>query len=286
MQLIRQQLKRNPIMFKRIHHILGKLFLLCTSFFWFSCDNANSEFPVIPPNIADQNSSSSSLANENTSSSSLAKESSSSNEPLSSSAVQTSSTQENSSSATAFSSSNKTPSSSSIMQTSSSSKLTSKDLPKVSFLDIDQIIEKNHALSDTVGLMGKKVSASDYCRTTLQGVRYNFYDSALPHSARNIAKDMIDDEVDSLLASPQAATFSEEKQRCILDLKYSSWDALPDYGIPIWYSCEHENEGKDSVKIDEAYIRALEARNELFYEEYMDVFKETVNKAVRCDSLK
>ena len=97
---------------------------------------------------------------------------------------------------------------------------------------------------------------------------------------------MIDDEVDSLLASPQAATFSEEKQKCILDLKYSSWDALPDYGIPIWYSCEHENEGKDSAKIDEAYIRALEARNELFYEEYMDVFKETVNKAVRCDSLK
>ena len=281
-------------MFKKIHNILGKLFLACTSFFWFSCDNANSEFPVIPPNIADQNSSSSSLANENTSSSSLAKESSSSNEPLSSSAVQTSSTQENSSSATAFSSSNKTPSSSfnnapsssSNTPASSSSKLTSKDLPKVSFLDIDQIIEKNHALSDTAGLMGKKVSASDYCRTTLQGVRYNFYDSALPHSARNTAKDMIDDEVDSLLASPQAATFSEEKQRCILDLKYSSWDALPDYGIPIWYSCEHENEGKDSVKIDEAYIRALEARNELFYEEYMDVFKETVNKAVRCDSLK
>jgi len=134
--------------------------------------------------------------------------------------------------------------------------------------------------------MGKKVSASDYCRISLQGVRYNFYDSALPHSARNTAKDIIDDEVDSLLASPQAATFSEEKQKCILDLKYSSWDALPDYGIPIWYSCEHENEGKDSVKIDEAYIRALEARNELFYEEYMDVFKETVNKAVRCDSLK
>ena len=80
--------------------------------------------------------------------------------------------------------------------------------------------------------------------------------------------------------------YSEEKQKCILDLKYSSWEGLPDYGIPIWYSCEHENEGKDSLKIDEAYIRALEARNELFYEEYMDVFKETVNKAVRCDSLK
>lgn len=278
----------------KLRKYLGKAFLLCTSFFWFSCDNANSEFPVNPPNIADQNSSSSSFTNENTSSSSLAKESSSSNEPFSSNAQPSSSAKDYSSSATASSSSKNAPSSSSNnaqssssnAPVSSSSKLTSKDLPKVSFLDIDQIIEKNHALSDTAGLMGKNVSASDYCRTTLQGVRYNFYDSALPHSARNTAKDMIDDEVDSLLASPQAATFSEEKQRCILDLKYSSWDALPDYGIPIWYSCEHENEGKDSVKIDEAYIRALEARNELFYDEYMDVFKETVNKAVRCDSLK
>lgn len=278
----------------KLRKYLGKAFLLCTSFFWFSCDNANSEFPVNPPNIADQNSSSSSFTNENTSSSSLAKESSSSNEPFSSNAQPSSSAKEYSSSATALSSSNKAPSSSSKnvqssssnTPASSSSKLTPKDLPKVSFLDIDQIINKNQALSDTAGLMGKKVSASDYCRTTLQGVRYNFYDSALPTSSRNTAKDMIDDEVDSLLASPQAATFSEEKQKCILDLKYSSWDALPDYGIPIWYSCEHENEGKDSVKIDEAYIKALEARNELFYEEYMDVFKETVNKAVRCDSLK
>ena len=267
---------------RRFHKILGKFFLFCTACAWFSCDNANSEFPVNPPNIADQNSSSSSLTNENTSSSSLVNESSSS------------SAKEYSSSATALSSSSNAPSSSSNnaqssssnTPASSSSKLTSKDLPKVSFLDIDQIIEKNHALSDTAGLMGKKVSASDYCRITSQGVKYNFYDSALPTSSRNTAKRMIDDEVDSLLASPLAATFSEEKQKCILDLKYSSWDALPDYGIPIWYSCEHENEGKDSVKIDEAYIRALKARNELFYDEYMDVFKETVNKAVRCDSLK
>jgi len=221
------------MMFKKVHNILGKLFLACTAFFWFGCTDSNSEFPVNPPNQANENSSSSS-----------------SNSPA-----------------------------------SSSSKLTSKDLPKVSFLDIDQIINKNQALSDTAGLMGKKVSASDYCRTTLQGVRYNFYDSALPTSSRNTAKRMINDELDSLLESPQAVTYSEEKQKCILDLKYSSWEGLPDYGIPIWYSCEHENEGKDSLKIDEAYIRALEARNELFYEEYMDVFKETVNKAVRCDSL-
>ena len=97
---------------------------------------------------------------------------------------------------------------------------------------------------------------------------------------------MINDELDSLLESPQAVTYSEEKQKCILDLKYSWWEGLPDYGIPIWYSCEHENEGKDSLKIDEAYIRALEARNEFRYEEYMEVFEKTINKALHCDSLK
>ena len=46
-------------MFKKIHNILGKLFLACTAFFWFSCDNANSDFPVNPPDQANQNSSSS-----------------------------------------------------------------------------------------------------------------------------------------------------------------------------------------------------------------------------------
>ncbi|WP_173474839.1 hypothetical protein [Fibrobacter succinogenes] len=261
-------------MFKKIHNILGKIFLACTAFFWFGCTDSNSEFPVNLPNQANENSSSSEAFSSSEQRSSSAELSSSTEARSSSSDVQTNS-----------SVSNNVPSSSSNTPASSSSKLTPKDLPKVSFLDIDQIINKNHALSDTAGLMGKKVSASDYCRTTLQGVRYNFYDSALPTSSRNTAKRMINDELDSLLESPQAVTYSEEKQKCILDLKYSSWEGLPDYGIPIWYSCEHENEGKDSVKIDEAYIRALEARNELFYEEYMDVFKETVNKAVRCDSL-
>lgn len=260
-------------MFNKIHNILGKLFLSCTAILWFGCTDSNSEYPVNPPTPANESSSSNDLANQNSSPS----------EPLSSNAEQSSSAESISSSNAVSSSSDNTPSSSSSAQSSSSK--STKDLPKVSFLDIDQILNKNQALSDTAGLMGKKVSASDYCRTTLQGVRYNFYDSALPTSSRNTAKRMINDELDSLLESPQAVTYSEEKQKCILDLKYSSWEGLPDYGIPIWYSCEHENEGKDSLKIDEAYIRALEARNELFYEEYMDVFKETVNKAVRCDSL-
>ena len=262
-------------MFNKIHNILGKLFLSCTAIFWFGCTDSNSEYPVNPPTPANESSSSNDLANQNSSPS----------EPLSSNAEQSSSAESISSSNAVSSSSDNTPSSSSNTPASSSSKLTPKNLPKVSFLDIDQIINKNQALSDTAGLMGKKVSASDYCRTTLQGVRYNFYDSALPTSSRNTAKRMINDELDSLLASPQAAAYSEEKRKCILDLKYSSWEGLPDYGIPAWYSCEHENEGKDSVKIDESYIKALENNKNFRYNEYMNIFEKTMNQAVRCDSL-
>ena len=262
-------------MFKKVHNILGKIFLACTAFFWFGCTDSNSEFPVNPPNQANENSSSSEAFSSSEQRSSSAELSSSTEARSSSSDVQANS-----------SVSNNVPSSSSNTPASSSSKLTPKDLPKVSFLDIDQILNKNLPAIDTAGLKGQKVSASDYCRTTLQGVRYNFYDSALPTSSRNTAKRMINDELDSLLESPQAVTYSEEKQKCILDLKYSWWEGLPDYGIPIWYSCEHENEGKDSLKIDEAYIRALEARNEFRYEEYMEVFEKTINKALHCDSLK
>ena len=159
-------------MFKKIHNILGKIFLACTAFFWFGCTDSNSEFPVNSPNQANENSSSSEAFSSSEQRSSSAELSSSTEARSSSSDVQANS-----------SVSNNVPSSSSNTPASSSSKLTPKDLPKVSFLDIDQIIEKNHALSDTAGLMGKKVSASDYCRTTLQGVRYNFYDSALPTSS-------------------------------------------------------------------------------------------------------
>ena len=46
-------------MLTKVRQILGKLFLSSASFFWISCDNANSEFPVNPPDQANQNSSSS-----------------------------------------------------------------------------------------------------------------------------------------------------------------------------------------------------------------------------------
>jgi len=260
-------------MFNKIHNILGKLFLSCTAILWFGCTDSNSEYPVNPPTPANESSSSNDLANQNSSPS----------EPLSSNAEQSSSAESISSSNAVSSSSDNTPSSSSSAPSSSSK--STKDLPKVSFLDIDQILNKNLPAIDTAGLKGQKVSASDYCSITLQGDKHNFYDSSLPYSSHNTAKWIINDELDSLLASPQAAAYSEEKRKCILDLKYSSWEGLPDYGIPAWYYCEHENEGKDSVKIDESYIKALENRNNFRYDEYMNIFEKTMNQAVRCDSL-
>lgn len=46
-------------MYKKFHQILGKLFLSCTAFFWFGCTDSNSDIPVNPPNIANEDSSSS-----------------------------------------------------------------------------------------------------------------------------------------------------------------------------------------------------------------------------------
>lgn len=114
-------------MFKKIHHILGKLFLACTAFFWFGCTDSNSEFPVNPPNIADQNSSSSSLTNENTSSSSYFNENLSSNDAFS----------------------------------SSSAEPTKKAEP---FIDIEQEMAKLTPL-DTTGLRGQCVSEKVHCET-------------------------------------------------------------------------------------------------------------------------
>ena len=114
-------------MLTKVRQILGKLFLSSASFFWFSCDNANSEFPVNPPNIADQNSSSSSLTNENTSSSSYFHENLSSNDAFS----------------------------------SSSAEPTKKAEP---FIDIEQEMAKLTPL-DTTGLRGKCVSEKIHCET-------------------------------------------------------------------------------------------------------------------------
>ena len=45
-------------MFTKVRQILGKLFLSSASFFWFGCTDTNSDIPVGPFNIANQNSSS------------------------------------------------------------------------------------------------------------------------------------------------------------------------------------------------------------------------------------
>ena len=77
------------------------------------------------------------------------------------------------------------------------------------------------------------------------------------------------------------SNISEEKRNCILNLKYSYWEATPDYGIPPWYSCEDNGD----VQIDEAYIRAILTLDSLSREEYKKILEETNEKAAECDAL-
>ena len=295
MQLIRQQLERNPFMLTKVRQILGKLFLSSASFFWFSCDNANSEFPVNPPNIANQNSSSSCLTNENTSSSSYFNENLSSNERLSSNALPSSSAMEYSSSATSSSSSNNASSSSSTIPASSSSEKApisckphtssssvKREAPQKASFDIEQTLSiMSH---DTTGLIGQCVSAEQYCAIQMASDSRDFHMYSLDEKSRNHARFFVNDDVDSLLASPRGTSFSDEKRNCISNLKYKDNDFEGNillYGVPPWSECE----GKEPVQIDENYIKALLKIDSLFHVEYRKIFEETNKKAAECDAL-
>ena len=267
MQLIRQQLKRNPIMFKRIHHILGKLFLLCTSFFWFSCDNANSEFPVNPPdNFANENSSS----NEARSSSSDAQANSSAFNSIPSS----------SSISVASSSSEKAPISCKEPISSSSVK---REPPQKASFDIERTLSVMSY--DTTGLLGQCVSAEQYCAIQKRSNPHDFHEYAEDKMERNQSRHFVNSELDSLLASPHGATFSEEKRNCISNLKYtiSQWESnYLLYGVPPW---DLDCEGKDTAQIDENYIEAFLKIDSLSRVEHKKILEETNEKAAHCDSL-
>ena len=268
-------------MLKKIHNIVGKIFLSCTAFYWFGCTDTNSGIPVGPSNIANQNSSSSEAFSSSEQLSSKTEESSSSESPSSSSEVQTNS-----------SSSNNTPSSSSISAVSSSSEKApisckepissssvKREPPQKASFDIERTLSvMSH---DTTGLLGQCVSAMQSCAIHLQSYYKNFYEYAVDSRKRTRAKDFVNSELDSLLGSPRGATFSEEKRNCILNLKYSYWEATPDYGIPPWYSCEDNGD----VQIDEAYIRAILTLDSLSREEYKKILEETNEKAAECDAL-
>ena len=272
-------------MFSKIHNILGKVFLSCTAFFWASCTDSNSDIPVGPSNIANENSSSSEAYSSSEQLSSSAAQSSSSEVPSSSSEAQTNS-----------SSSNKVPSSSSISVASSSSEKASitckestssssakREPPQKASFDIEQTLSvMSH---DTTGLVGQCISAEQYCAIQKRSNPHDFHEYAEDKIERNQARYFVNSELDSLLESPRGATFSEEKRKCILNLKYTYSQLEMNnllYGVPPW---DLDCKGKDTAQIDENYIKAFLKLDSLAREEYKKILKETNEKAAHCDSL-
>ena len=137
---------------------------------------------------------------------------------------------------------------------------------------------------DTTGLIGQCVSAEQYCAVQLHSDSHDFHEYAEDKMERNQARHFVNSELDSLLASPHGATFSEEKQNCISNLKYAISQMemnLAMYGVPPWYNCE----GKELVQIDENYIEAFLKIDSLFRVEHKKILEETNEKAAHCDSL-
>lgn len=102
---------------------------------------------------------------------------------------------------------------------------------------------------------------------------------------RNQARHFVNSELDSLLASPHGATFSEEKRNCISNLKYtlSQWETNDFlYGVPPW---DLDCKGKDTAQIDENYIEAFLKIDSLFRVEHKKILEETNQKAAECDAM-
>ncbi len=107
---------------------------------------------------------------------------------------------------------------------------------------------------------------------------------SLDEGSRNHARFFVNDEADSLLASPRGTSFSDEKRNCISNLKYKDNDFegnISLYGVPPWSECE----GKGPVQIDENYIKALLKIDSLSHVEYRKIFEETNKKAAECDAM-
>ena len=138
---------------------------------------------------------------------------------------------------------------------------------------------------DTTGLVGQCISAEQYCAIQKRSNPHDFHEYAEDKIERNQARYFVNSELDSLLESPRGATFSEEKRKCILNLKYTYSQLEMNnllYGVPPW---DLDCKGKESVQIDENYIKAHLKLDSLAREEYKKILEETNEKAAHCDSL-
>ena len=138
---------------------------------------------------------------------------------------------------------------------------------------------------DTTGLIGQCVSAEQYCAVQLHSDSHDFHEYAEDKMERNQARHFVNSELDSLLASPHGATFSEEKRNCISNLKYAISQMemnLAMYGVPPW---DLDCKGKDTAQIDENYIEAFLKIDSLSRVEHKKILEETNQKAAECDAM-
>lgn len=167
-----------------------------------------------------------------------------------------------------------------------------------SFFDIEQELAKlKKNDTDKMESLGQCTSARNYCETMLKGDPYYFNDGQEYVVPSGSARWKVKNKIDSLLASPQSASFSDKKRECYANMSSNYLDPLPvsDYGIPAWYNCHATNShqvnsepcgtSEDSVRIDKDYIQALASYDSLYNEAYIGVYQKANKKAAECEKI-
>lgn len=167
-----------------------------------------------------------------------------------------------------------------------------------SFFDIEQELAKlKKNDTDKMELLGQCTSARNYCETKFKGDPYYFNDGQEYIMPRRSARGKVKNKIDSLLASPQSASFSDKKRECYANMSSNYLDPLPvsDYGVPAWYNCNKTDSrlvhsepcetSEDSVRIDKDYIQALASYDSLYNEAYIGVYQKANEKAAECEKI-
>ena len=167
-----------------------------------------------------------------------------------------------------------------------------------SFFDIEQELAKlKKNDTDKTELLGQCTSARNYCETMFKGDPYYFNDGQEYVRPTGSARGKVNNKIDSLLATPKSASFSDKKRKCYANMRYNYLDPVPvsDYGVPAWYNCyktdshlihsEPCETSEDSVRIDNNYIQALINYDSLYNDAYISVYQRANEKAAECDAL-
>ena len=142
-----------------------------------------------------------------------------------------------------------------------------------SFFDIEQELAKlKKNDTEKMELLGQCTSARNYCETMLKGDSYYFNDGQEYIRPRGSARRDVKNKIDSLLATPQSASFSDKKREC-----YATNSRLI-HSEP----CETS---EDSVRIDKDYLQALINYDSLYNDAYIDVLQKANEKAAECEKI-